>query len=220
MWPVTYAWNDNAALAFSLFAPPPPLRVSYTDRAANSVDQQLDGSVQSGTGMPVPAAVAATGTPPIAYMAQPPFPMQPGMMPPFVAMPPGKPGDPQYSYPSQIVYVMAPPPHPMQGQDGEHMGYPAMYPVAAMPYAHPSYGAPYMMAHRPDGQMQQMVIAAPPPNAAHYAYPAPPPPQVMYSKPPSRDASQDMGGAQVMDPNGRRDMRMGDGMAGGHHNGK
>lgn len=224
-------------------------RVSYTDRAANSVDQQLDGSVQSGPGnnnMPVPAAVAATGTPPIAYMAQPPYPIHQGMMQPMMAAmpppPPGKPGEPApYAYPPtghQIVYLV---PTPMQGQEGEPVGYPAMFPLA-MPFPAAGYSPYAMVAPRPDGQMGQMVIAAPPPPSAYGYGPMPPHPQPMYAPPPppppppkptSRESTNEMAAAaaaaaaaaQAMDQNARRgDMRMGDGMAGGGpggpHNGK
>lgn len=99
------------------------------------------------------------------------------------------------------------------------MGYPAMLPLAAMPHFAPGYSPYAMVTPRPDGQMPQMVLAAPPPTS-HYAYPpVAPPPQAVYQQPKqgSRDVANEMANGQVMDPNARR---MGDGMVGGPHGAK
>jgi len=152
------------------------------DGKSNTVEQQLDVSVQPG--IPIPAAVAAPGsTPPIPFMAAPMT--YPGFYPPMAAPP--KPGDPPPMFYPQFFYAPFPP--PPQGPDGEaHPAYPhGYYPITIAPYA-PQYPTPYMMPHPSLTRDGQPMVMAAPPGAYPYAAPA-------YMKPPT---------AEPPEANGRR----------------
>jgi hypothetical protein len=168
-------------------------------------------SVQPAVTVPA-AAIAATGAVPsgIPYMhplGYPPFFGQ------YPSMPAGKPGEaPAYAFPQ---YYFAPiPMHQVTGQDGEAVAYPppnlipATFVTSYAQQPYPGAAVPYMVpmpapAHRPDGQPQMPLVAAP---QMPYAYPPP------YAKPPSREGVNEMQQSslqpqQLGDPT-RRDSRM------------
>ncbi|EGO21656.1 hypothetical protein SERLADRAFT_357497 [Serpula lacrymans var. lacrymans S7.9] len=147
------------------------------DGKGNNVEQ-LDVPIQQG--IPLPQGVPPpSASPPMApYMNPVGYP--PGFYPQFQAPPTPKPGDGTPFYPQFYIAPMQMASHPGQeGHDNQGYPHPQFYPATFLPYAQPY--PPYMMSHRPDGQM-----SVPPPHYATY-----PPP--MYAKPPSAGGSSDSG---------------------------
>ncbi|PSS30913.1 hypothetical protein PHLCEN_2v2538 [Hermanssonia centrifuga] len=191
------------------------------DRASSgNVEQQIDLGVQPG--ISIPAAIAATAAgPQMPYMTPVGYP---GFFGQYSALPAAKPGEAPTAYPYPTQYYITPipmPPPQGTGQDGEAAQYAGFYPaITFAPYAPQPYATPYMMqAPRPIGdgqqfqQLPQMAMAQPLQYAAFPQH---------YPKPPSRDVPHEPL-PQMMDPTGRREMRMdpygsrmGESVAGAH----
>lgn len=176
----------------------PLFKSSSAADLANTVDQQLDVSVQPASShLSAATSAASAGAPQVVPYAMP----FPGFMQYPAGMTAAKPGEVPFMMP-QIVFAPLPP-GPVQDGEAPTAGYPPtqLYPIALAGY--PGYPHPVMFPPqgRPDQQM--MMMAAPPYGYQTAAGPS-------YVKSPSREMpNNDVGSSSAMEQGGsRRDNRI------------